>query len=154
MILVCAHAGLKTGEDGPTHADPQALQLLQEDFPRGTAISLTPWEPQEIWTLVAAALAKRPALISAFVTRPNEPVLDREALGLAPPEAAAESPLPPRTDAPVERAVGETGPPPGRLPASRTGNRPLARPRYYFALGEGLDFSRQRRPPGNFQRPG
>jgi transketolase len=89
MILVCAHAGLKTGEDGPTHADPQALQLLQEDFPRGTAISLTPWEPQEIWTLLAAALARRPALISAFVTRPNEPVLDREELGLAPPEAAA-----------------------------------------------------------------
>ena len=89
MILVCAHAGLKTGEDGPTHADPQALQLLQEDFPRGTAISLTPWEPQEIWPLVAAAVAKRPALISAFVTRPSEPVLDREGLGLAPPEAAA-----------------------------------------------------------------
>ena len=34
IILVCAHAGLKTGEDGPTHADPQALQLLQENFPR------------------------------------------------------------------------------------------------------------------------
>jgi len=89
MVLVCAHAGLKTGEDGPTHADPQALQLLQEDFPRGTAISLTPWEPQEIWTLTAAALAKRPALISVFVTRPNETVLDREAMGLAPAEAAA-----------------------------------------------------------------
>ena len=29
FFLVCAHAGLKTGEDGPTHADPQALQLLQ-----------------------------------------------------------------------------------------------------------------------------
>ncbi len=37
MILVCAHAGLKTGEDGPTHADPQPLQLLQENFPAGTA---------------------------------------------------------------------------------------------------------------------
>jgi len=32
-VLVCAHAGLKTGEDGPTHADPQPLQLLQENFP-------------------------------------------------------------------------------------------------------------------------
>ena len=88
MILVCAHAGLKTGEDGPTHADPQPLQLLQEDFPRGTAVSLTPWEPQEIWTLTAAALAQRPAVISMFVTRPAEPVLDRPALGLAPAEAA------------------------------------------------------------------
>ncbi len=89
MILVCGHAGLKTGEDGPTHADPQPLQLLQENFPAGTAISLTPWEPQEIWPLVATALARRPALISAFVTRPNETVLDRVALGLAPAEAAA-----------------------------------------------------------------
>ena len=33
VILICAHAGLKTGEDGPTHADPQPLQLLQENFP-------------------------------------------------------------------------------------------------------------------------
>ena len=89
MVLVCGHTGLKTGEDGPTHADPQALQILQESFPKGTAISLTPWDPQEIWTLTATALAKRPAVLSAFVTRPSEPVLDREALGLAPPEAAA-----------------------------------------------------------------
>jgi len=89
MVLVCGHAGLKTGEDGPTHADPQALQILQESFPKGTAISLTPWDPQEIWTLTATALAKRPAVLSAFVTRPSEPVLDREALGLARPEAAA-----------------------------------------------------------------
>ncbi|HQG55046.1 MAG TPA: hypothetical protein PLT83_06115 [Thermoleophilia bacterium] len=89
LFFVCAHAGLKTGEDGPTHADPQALQLLEEDFPRGTAVSLTPWEPQEIWVLVATALAKRPALISVFVTRPTERVLDRQGLGLAPAEAAA-----------------------------------------------------------------
>jgi len=88
IVLVCGHAGLKTGEDGPTHADPQALQLLQENFPRGTAISLTPWEPQEIWPLVATAISQRPAVLSAFVTRPNESVLDRAALGLAPAEAA------------------------------------------------------------------
>jgi len=89
MVLVCAHAGLKTGEDGPTHADPQPLQLLQENFPDATAITLTPWEPQEIWYLLTAALAARPAVIAPFVTRPNEPVLDREALGLAAPAAAA-----------------------------------------------------------------
>ncbi len=89
MILVCAHAGLKTGEDGPTHADPQALQLLQCNFPKGVAITLTPWEPQEIWTLMATALQKRPALIAPFVTRPTESVLGREALGLAPAEDAA-----------------------------------------------------------------
>jgi len=89
FILICAHAGLKTGEDGPTHADPQPLQLLQENFPAGTAITLTPWEPQEIWPLLAAALARRPAVIAPFVTRPNEFVLDRARLGLAPAEAAA-----------------------------------------------------------------
>jgi len=89
FVLVCAHTGLKTGEDGPTHADPQALQLLQENFPRGTVITLTPWDPQEIWTLFAAALVKRPALVAPFVTRPNEIVIDRDALGLAPAAAAS-----------------------------------------------------------------
>jgi transketolase len=89
MVLVCAHAGLKTGEDGPTHADPQALQLLQENFPRGTAITLTPWDPAEIWPLLMAALRRRPALIAPFVTRPSETVPDRSRRGLAPVEAAA-----------------------------------------------------------------
>ncbi len=89
FILVCAHAGVKTGEDGPTHADPQALQLLQGNFPLGTMITLTPWDPQEIWTLIAAALARRPAVIAPFVTRSAETVLDRTALGLSPATAAA-----------------------------------------------------------------
>jgi len=89
MILIAAHAGLKTGEDGPTHADPQALQLLQGNFPPTVAITLTPWEPQEIWTLLTTALLQRPALLVPFVTRPGELVLDRQALGLAAPEAAA-----------------------------------------------------------------
>ncbi len=89
FVLICGHAGLKTGEDGPTHADPQPLQLLQENFPRGAAITLTPWEPNEIWPLFAAALSKRPSLIAPFVTRPTEVVPDREALGLAPASDAA-----------------------------------------------------------------
>ncbi len=89
FFLVCAHAGLKTGEDGPTHADPQPLQLLQENFPAGTMITLTPWDPQEVWFAVSAALARRPAVIAPFVTRPPENVLDRAALGLAPASAAA-----------------------------------------------------------------
>src|SRR5574341_2665220 len=88
MIVICAHAGLKTGEDGPTHADPQPLQILQENFPRGTLLTLTPWEPQEIWPLLCAALARRPAVIAPFVTRPTETVLDRHKLGLAPAEDA------------------------------------------------------------------
>lgn len=89
FFLVCAHAGLKTGEDGPTHADPQALQVLQEGFPPGTMITLTPWDPQEIWTLVSAALARRPAVIAPFVTRPSERLIDRAQRGLAPASAAA-----------------------------------------------------------------
>ena len=89
IVLVCAHAGLKTGEDGPTHADPQPLQILQENFPRGTIVTLTPWDPQELWPLMAAALNRRPAIIAPFVTRPTERVLDRTAFGLAPANAAA-----------------------------------------------------------------
>ena len=88
MIVICAHAGLTTGEDGPTHADPQALQVLQENFPKGTVVTLTPWEPREIWTLVAAAFAKRPAVIAPFVTRPAETVPDRTKLGLCASDAA------------------------------------------------------------------
>lgn len=90
MILVCGHAGLKTGEDGPTHADPQPLQLLQENFPPGAMITLTPWDPNEIWHVVAAALRARPSIIAPFVTRPNELVVDRERLGLAPASDAAQ----------------------------------------------------------------
>ncbi len=89
IFLVCAHAGLKTGEDGPTHADPQPLQILQENFPRGTIVTLTPWDPQELWPLTAAALNRRPAIIAPFVTRPTERVPDRTALGLPPATAAA-----------------------------------------------------------------
>ena len=90
IILVCAHAGLKTGEDGPTHADPQPLQILQENFPRGTMVTLTPWDPQELWPLTATALNRRPAIIAPFVTRPTEKVIDRAALGLAPADAAVD----------------------------------------------------------------
>ncbi|MGK5088219.1 hypothetical protein WDW86_11730 [Bdellovibrionota bacterium FG-2] len=84
FFIVCAHAGPKTGEDGPTHADPQALQLLQENFPRGSMITLTPWCANEMWPLVVTALKKRPAVIAPFVTRPSEPVIDRAKYKLAP----------------------------------------------------------------------
>ncbi len=88
FVIVCAHAGLKTGEDGPTHADPQALQLLQENFPPEACITLTPWEPAELWPLTIAALKMRPAVLAPFVTRPNEKVPDRAALGIPPATAA------------------------------------------------------------------
>ena len=87
-IMVCAHAGFKTGEDGPTHAEPQALQLLQENFPPGICITLTPWDPQEIWPLLTTALQARPAVVAVFVTRPTERIVDRKALGLPDPAQA------------------------------------------------------------------
>jgi transketolase len=52
-------------------------------------VTLTPWDPQELWSLTAAALNRRPAIIAPFVTRPTERVLDRAALGLPPANAAA-----------------------------------------------------------------
>ncbi len=76
FIIICGHAGLKTGEDGPTHADVQALQLFEENFPRGSLLTLTPWAAQEIWPLLVTALQKRPAVILPFVTRPSETVPD------------------------------------------------------------------------------
>jgi len=84
FIIVCGHAGLKTGEDGPTHADPQALQLLQENFPAGVMITLTPWDPNEIYPMTVAALMKRPAVLAPFVTRPNETIIDRKKMKLPP----------------------------------------------------------------------
>ncbi len=89
FIMINAHAGVKTGEDGPTHADPQALQLLQENFPQGSLITLTPWEPQEIWPLLITGLLKRPAVLCPFVTRPPEIIIDRAQAGLPEPAAAA-----------------------------------------------------------------
>jgi transketolase len=87
FIIVCGHAGIKTGEDGPTHADPQPLQLLQGNFPKNVMITLTPWDLQEVWPLIVTALQKRPAVIAPFVTRPNETVVDRASRKLPPADA-------------------------------------------------------------------
>lgn len=81
LVLFNGHASLPTGEDGPTHADPQSLQLVQDNFPKGTCITLTPLEVDEIWPLVTTALAKRPALLAPFVIRPSAAYMDRAALG-------------------------------------------------------------------------
>jgi transketolase len=51
-------------------------------------ITLTPWDPQEIWPLLVEALRRRPAILAPFVTRPAEKVPDRAALRLPPPTAA------------------------------------------------------------------
>ncbi|GAB4324379.1 MAG: transketolase [Candidatus Zixiibacteriota bacterium] len=81
-IMVNAHAGAKTGEDGPTHADPQPLQLLQECFPGKVLITLTPWDAREMWPLVVAALRQRPAVLAPFVTRPSDTLVDWDAMKL------------------------------------------------------------------------
>jgi transketolase len=88
-IMVNGHAGPKTGEDGPTHADPQCLQLLTEGFPKGKLITLTPWSPDEVWPLMIEGLMKRPAVLAPFVTRPSETIVDRKKLGLPDATTAA-----------------------------------------------------------------
>jgi transketolase len=88
FVVVCGHVGVKTGEDGPTHAEPQALQIFQENFPGDVMITLTPWDPNDLWPLTVEALLQRPAVLAPFVTRPSEVIVDRAALGLAPPEAS------------------------------------------------------------------
>lgn len=71
FVIFSGHAGIPTGEDGPTHADPQALQLVQEDFPKGMAITLTPLDVIDVWPSLTAALVKKPAVLYPFVTRPE-----------------------------------------------------------------------------------
>lgn len=88
FVVVCGHAGVKTGEDGPTHAEPQALQVFQENFPGDVMITLTPWDPNELWPMTVESLLQRPAVLAPYVTRPSEVIVDREALGLAPAEAS------------------------------------------------------------------
>ncbi len=83
FVVVCGHTGVKTGEDGPTHAEPQALQVLQENFPGDVMITLTPWDPNELWPLTIESLLQRPAVLAPYVTRPSETIVDRKALGLA-----------------------------------------------------------------------
>ena len=88
LILFNGHASLPTGEDGPTHADPQALQLLQDNFPAGACITATPMEVDEIWPLVTKALSLRPAVFAPFVARPSNAFADRKALGMDPAQHA------------------------------------------------------------------
>lgn len=89
LVLFNGHAGVPTGEDGPTHADPQALQLVQDNFPKGLCITLTPLEVDEIWPLVTRGFQLRPAVLSPFVIRPSNKLMDRAALGVDPAINAA-----------------------------------------------------------------
>ena len=81
FIIFTGHAGLPTGPDGPTHADPQMLQLISENFPKGAAITLTPLDANDVWPSLTAALNKRPAVLYPVVTRPNVKITDRATLG-------------------------------------------------------------------------
>lgn len=84
FIMFNGHASLPTGEDGPTHADPQSLQLLQDNFPKGSCITVTPLEVDEIWPLTVKALSLRPAVFAPFVVRPSYAFMDRNAWGAEP----------------------------------------------------------------------
>ncbi len=88
FIIFNGHASLPTGEDGPTHADPQSLQLLQGNFPKGACITAVPLEVDEIWPLVTKSLSLKPAIFAPFVVRPSYTLLDREALGMDPAQNA------------------------------------------------------------------
>ncbi|MBO7605008.1 MAG: hypothetical protein J6S61_00885, partial [Elusimicrobiaceae bacterium] len=81
FIIFTGHAGLPTGPDGPTHADPQMLQLISENFPKGAAITLTPLDANDVWPALTAALNNRPAVLYPVVTRPNVKITDRATLG-------------------------------------------------------------------------
>jgi len=58
--MVNAHAGVKTGEDGPTHADPQAAPAASGVLPGERARDAHPWDALEIWPLLLAGLRTRP----------------------------------------------------------------------------------------------
>ena len=88
LVLFNGHASLPTGEDGPTHADPQSVQLLQDNFPAGACITATPVEVDEIWPIVTKALSLRPAVFAPFVARPSAAFIDRKALGIEPAQNA------------------------------------------------------------------
>lgn len=88
LVLFNGHASLPTGEDGPTHADPQALQLLQDNFPAGACITVTPMEVDEIWPLVTTAFSRCPAVFAPFVVRTSAAFLNRKALGMDPAQHA------------------------------------------------------------------
>lgn len=89
LVLFNGHASLPTGEDGPTHADPQSLQLVQDNFPKGSCITMTPLEVDEIWPLVTTALSKKPAVFAPFVIRASAAYMDRAKLGIDAALAAA-----------------------------------------------------------------
>ena len=88
LILFNGHASLPTGEDGPTHADPQSLQLVQGSFPKGACITITPLEVDEIWPLVTKSLSLKPAIFAPFVIRPSAKLMDRAALKIDPAQNA------------------------------------------------------------------
>ncbi|MCH7879128.1 MAG: hypothetical protein IH914_07435, partial [candidate division Zixibacteria bacterium] len=86
FVILCGHTGVKTGEDGPTHAEPNTLAFFQDNCPQGAVVTLTPWDAHDLWPLVVAGLKARPAVLAVYVTRPSETVFDRQSLGLAPAE--------------------------------------------------------------------
>lgn len=81
-IFVNTHSGIKTGEDGPTHACPQSLSMWKSFSKLNTkVITLTPFDANELWPLIVFALKQKPAAIIIFVPRIAEVVIDRKTFG-------------------------------------------------------------------------
>jgi len=68
---------------------PAAAADTAGELPGGHGDHAHPVGPAGVLAPPRGGLPPRPAVIAPFVTRPNETVLDRERLGLAPVEAAA-----------------------------------------------------------------
>jgi hypothetical protein len=90
------------------HDNSGLSTISQEHLPEGTAITLTPWDPREIWPLLVVGLRARPAILCPFVDDSAEPVLDREALGLPPASAAIQGLYAMRCADPLAKRQGGT----------------------------------------------
>ncbi|HMC82930.1 MAG TPA: transketolase, partial [Candidatus Polarisedimenticolia bacterium] len=82
VLWIAGHSGPETAEDSRTHFGIFAPGVTQL-FPEGHVIDLHPWEYNEVPVVLGAALATRAPIIALHLTRPNIPVPDRRALGLA-----------------------------------------------------------------------
>jgi len=81
VLWVAGHSGPETAADSRTHFgiyEPGVMEM----FPDGYAISLVPWEHNEVPVMIAAAMATDAHIIGIHLTRPPIQVPDRAALGM------------------------------------------------------------------------
>jgi len=82
VIWVAGHSGPETAEDSRTHFGIYSPGITQF-FPKGHAIDLHPWEPNEVGPCLMAALGTDAPIIAMHLTRPGVEIPDREGLGMA-----------------------------------------------------------------------